>query len=213
MGNSIIQLKNTVIQLKNDTAANWASGNPVLALGEMGLETDTNKIKFGDGSTAWSSLPYFDGGGGGGSSSFKYGEYGLSPDQSSNLGVNKHIEFDTLINGSLNPPSTGIGQENGTITLPAGKTYKIQLIVHTTYNPTGELRFRMYNETASEYFGMACMSASVGYNDSGSFNGQLVSFITTTVDTDINARIFVSTRPAKIDNSPTRLIIEEYAGY
>ncbi len=213
MGNSIIQLNNIVIQLKNDTAANWASGNPVLALGEMGLETDTNKIKFGDGATAWSSLPYFSGGGGGGSSSFKYGEYGLSADQSSNLGANKHIEFDTLLNGSLNPPSTGTGQEKGTITLPAGKTYKIQLITQSVHNPTGELRFRMYNETASDYFGMVCMSMSVGYNDIGSFNGQLVSFITTTVDTDINARIIISTRPVKIDDATTRLIIEEYAGY
>jgi hypothetical protein len=47
------------IQIRRDTAANWTSTNPTLAQGEMGLETDTNKLKFGDGSTAWNSLDYF----------------------------------------------------------------------------------------------------------------------------------------------------------
>lgn len=48
-----------LIQLRRDTSANWTSSNPTLAQGEMGLETDTNKFKFGDGITAWNSLPYF----------------------------------------------------------------------------------------------------------------------------------------------------------
>lgn len=47
------------IKLRNDTAAQWASENPVLLLGEVGLETDTRKLKVGDGTTAWSSRPYF----------------------------------------------------------------------------------------------------------------------------------------------------------
>jgi hypothetical protein len=47
------------IQLRRDTAATWASVNPVLLAGEAGLETDTSKIKIGNGSTAWNSLGYF----------------------------------------------------------------------------------------------------------------------------------------------------------
>jgi multidrug efflux pump subunit AcrA (membrane-fusion protein) len=47
-----------IIQIRRDTAANWTSANPTLAQGELGLETDTLKIKAGDGSTAWSSLGY-----------------------------------------------------------------------------------------------------------------------------------------------------------
>jgi hypothetical protein len=46
------------IQLRNDTAANWTAANPVLAQGEMGVETDTAKFKLGNGSTAWNSLGY-----------------------------------------------------------------------------------------------------------------------------------------------------------
>lgn len=46
------------LQLRNDTAANWTSSNPVLAIGEKGYETDTKKWKTGDGTTAWNSLDY-----------------------------------------------------------------------------------------------------------------------------------------------------------
>ncbi len=38
--------------------------NPTLAAGEPGFETDTGKIKYGDGTTAWNSLAYAAGGGG-----------------------------------------------------------------------------------------------------------------------------------------------------
>jgi hypothetical protein len=50
--------RNALIQVRRDTAANWTSTNPTLASGEMGLETDTNLFKIGDGSTAWSALLY-----------------------------------------------------------------------------------------------------------------------------------------------------------
>ncbi len=46
------------IQLRNDTAANWASANPVLAKGEIGLEIDTNKLKIGTGLATWNALEY-----------------------------------------------------------------------------------------------------------------------------------------------------------
>ena len=49
------------IQLRRDTAANWTSANPVLLVGEVGFETDTRKLKLGDGSTAWTSLLYVQG--------------------------------------------------------------------------------------------------------------------------------------------------------
>jgi hypothetical protein len=46
------------IQIRRDTAANWTASNPVLAIGEPGLEIDTGSIKYGNGVTAWNSLPY-----------------------------------------------------------------------------------------------------------------------------------------------------------
>jgi hypothetical protein len=50
------------IQIRNGTAAQWTSANPVLAAGEIGIENDTRKQKFGDGTTAWNSLAYASGG-------------------------------------------------------------------------------------------------------------------------------------------------------
>lgn len=49
---------NTKIQLRNGTAAEWTAKDPTLLKGEMGIETDTHKIKVGDGSTQWSKLTY-----------------------------------------------------------------------------------------------------------------------------------------------------------
>lgn len=49
---------NTRIVLRNDTAAAWLAANPVLLLGEIGVETDTRRQKVGDGTTAWNDLPY-----------------------------------------------------------------------------------------------------------------------------------------------------------
>jgi hypothetical protein len=46
------------VQVRRATAAAASASNPILAEGEIGLETDTGKFKFGDGSTAWTSLPY-----------------------------------------------------------------------------------------------------------------------------------------------------------
>ena len=52
---------NALLRFRRDTAANWASVNPILGNGEPGLETDTRKIKYGDGVTAWAGLTYLTG--------------------------------------------------------------------------------------------------------------------------------------------------------
>lgn len=45
-------------RIRRDTAGNWTTVNPTLALGEPGLETDTNYVKYGDGVASWTALPY-----------------------------------------------------------------------------------------------------------------------------------------------------------
>ena len=51
----------TRIKVRRDTAQDWYDANPVLALAEPGLETDTRKIKYGDGTTVWRDLLYSSG--------------------------------------------------------------------------------------------------------------------------------------------------------
>lgn len=48
----------TRFQHRRGSAARWAELNPVLREGEMGLELDTRRIKFGDGVKAWNALEY-----------------------------------------------------------------------------------------------------------------------------------------------------------
>lgn len=46
------------IQIRNDTAANWTQQNPILLKGEIGIEIDSKKFKFGDGVSNWNDLKY-----------------------------------------------------------------------------------------------------------------------------------------------------------
>ena len=46
------------IQIRRGSAADWAVLDPVLLLGEQGLETDSNKVKLGNGVSRWSQLPW-----------------------------------------------------------------------------------------------------------------------------------------------------------
>ena len=48
------------IQHKRGAAADWTTADPILGAGEFGFETDTGKLKLGDGSTAWTALGYFE---------------------------------------------------------------------------------------------------------------------------------------------------------
>jgi hypothetical protein len=53
-----VSVPNHLIQIKRDTAGNWFSNNPILAIGEVGFETDTKYLKVGNGTSAWNDLSY-----------------------------------------------------------------------------------------------------------------------------------------------------------
>lgn len=50
---------NVFVELRRNNSAFYAFNNPVLAAGEPAYETDTNKLKIGNGITPYNSLPYF----------------------------------------------------------------------------------------------------------------------------------------------------------
>jgi hypothetical protein len=47
-----------LIQMRRGTAAQWIAANPILASGELGIETISGKFKIGDGVTRWILLGY-----------------------------------------------------------------------------------------------------------------------------------------------------------
>lgn len=89
-------------QLRRDTAANWASANPVLALGEPGVETDTLKVKVGNGSTAWNSLAY--------SISQDFNDLTNTPTTLTGYGITDALNLDNL------SASTAAASGNGSLT-------------------------------------------------------------------------------------------------
>lgn len=58
----------TKICLRNDLAERWASVNPVLLAGEVGVEKDTGLFKIGNGTSTYSELAYANQGSGSGGS-------------------------------------------------------------------------------------------------------------------------------------------------
>ena len=46
------------VQFRRGSSTAWSATNVTLAAGEVGFETDTSKLKFGDGMTSWAELPY-----------------------------------------------------------------------------------------------------------------------------------------------------------
>jgi hypothetical protein len=50
--------RDTLIQIRRGLSSEWIDQNPVLADGEFGFETDTNKLKIGNGNNSWKTLDY-----------------------------------------------------------------------------------------------------------------------------------------------------------
>lgn len=46
------------ITLRNDTTTNWEAQNPVLAIGEVGVDVTKHNFKIGDGNTDWNHIKY-----------------------------------------------------------------------------------------------------------------------------------------------------------
>ena len=46
------------VQFKRGAADRWSELNPILEAGQPGFVTDENRLKVGDGITAWNDLPY-----------------------------------------------------------------------------------------------------------------------------------------------------------
>lgn len=98
------------MQQRADTAANWTAENPYLRTGEIGYETDTGRIKIGDGTNAWNSQPYVDGFG---------AEYMANPQT---LTLNTTIPINTNA-GALGPSytiATGV-----TLTVSTGSFFRL----------------------------------------------------------------------------------------
>jgi hypothetical protein len=116
----------TQIQIRRGTAAQWTSANPTLASGEWGYETDTNKAKIGNGSTAWNSLSYIITGAVGTVTSVTAGTglTGGTITGSGTIAIDSTVATltgtQTLTNKTLTTPVISSISNSGTVTIPTG---------------------------------------------------------------------------------------------
>lgn len=144
---------------------------------------------------------------------FKYGKYTLSTNQTTNLAVNNHIQWNTSA-GSLGGLSTGTGQQLGIITLPANKTYKIRASVDFNFNASGRVQAVIYDRTNDAWVGLKLFCASTTFTGNTSSQSTLEGEITVGVTPiDIEIRFIMVTAFIQVNYEFSQLYIEEYAGY
>ena len=149
-----------LIQIRRDTAANWTSANPVLAQGELGAETDTSKIKIGNGSTAWTGLSYLIDAG------------GYLTETSTNTLSNKTIAFasNTLTNvASTNTVQTLTGTKtfSGTTSTLAGVlTNAAEVATVSATAATGTIAYDITTQSVLYYTSNASANWTVNFRAS-----------------------------------------------
>lgn len=141
LANSIGQGKNPVAA----TAAAWSALNPTPGFPVLCIESDTGKMKLGDGSTAWTSLGYI-------TTNVTAGGQALSnclwmndtkatgtAGGTSSTGANTRVLNTTVANNI-----SGASLASNQVTLPAG-TYRIE--ASAPANRSGRSRLYLYNVT------------------------------------------------------------------
>lgn len=151
------------IQLRRGAAAIWTANNPILLSGEVGIETDTNKLKIGNGTDAWNDLDYFVGG----------GSVSLELDQLTDVNITGVADGDALV------------YDAGTSTWVPGESASSVFVSDTapTSPSGGDLWFDSTNGNTYIYYTDADSSQWVGFGggSSGYVLGTIYPWPTETV--------------------------------
>jgi hypothetical protein len=175
------------IQLRRDTAANWTSNNPTLSQGEQGFETDTSKMKIGDGSTAWTGLDYFAdtaSGGGSGGGSFEAVASGTLADGST-------LVLNT--DGTVSVVGMDEGEVGGAGTASVFESARIQYN-SITFDSNSNKVVIFYEDYENSNYGTAVV---------GTVTGKSISFGSPVVF----ASSFVETLKATFDSNSNKVVI------
>jgi len=171
------------IQLRRDTAGNWATANTILASGELGIETDTGKFKIGTGATAWNALAYAGGSGGGSWGSIT----GTLADQT-DLANSLYNLTNTKAGNGVNSDITQLTGLTTALTVAQGGTGSVGL-------PTG--RLLTGNGTLPVYGGpYAPTGLIVGTTDVQTLSGKTISGANNTITAIDIASLNVSGTPS-----------------
>jgi len=129
------------ILLRRGTAAEWSSANPILGNGELGIETDTLKIKIGNGSNTWSQLSSYANVTPAQLTSQINSLISAAPSTLDTLNelaaaINNDASFSTTVNNLL----TGKVSKSGGDTITSSTASTVGLIVKGASSQTGDLQ-------------------------------------------------------------------------
>ncbi len=110
------------ILVRGDTQADWTNTNPILAERELGYETDTGKLRIGDGETHFLSLNYV---------------------TFSNPSVNQYLNLTP--SGTATYSLTPTTLNTSAIITPTGGTYTYTLVLTSTNAVAGSMVFLRAN--------------------------------------------------------------------
>jgi len=171
------------IQHKRGTAAEWTAADPTLAAGQVGVETDTGKFKFGNGSTAWSALGYFTPAA---AAAVFSPALAFTLDNPNAYGTSATDQFGYSVAVSGNYVIVGAVSEDDAGGTASGKAYIFDVttgaLVHTLDNPNP------YGTSASDVFGCTvaisgnyAIVGAFGEDDAaGNYSGKAYIFNVTT---------------------------------
>lgn len=110
-------LTNIKVRNRIDTSTNWSTANPVLLSGEIGVVKDDNiyRMKVGDGTTAWESLPFITQG----NSNLKL-DFSIAKSASSTTINNSQITVNHVVSEIIFTSGRNYITSNGTWTTNAG---------------------------------------------------------------------------------------------
>ena len=157
----------TTIKFRRDTSTNWTSVNPIPAQGEPCYETDTGKLKIGNGSDNYVALPYVsDGGGGAGTTDYtqlenkpQINSVELTGNKTLNdLGIQAKGNYLTAL------PDNAVTTDT-TQTISGNKTFT-KGITTTDIYPAGEITF---NSTSQQRYINNIDSIAGGYHSQNGY--------------------------------------------
>ena len=135
----------TTIKFRRDTSANWTSVNPIPAQGEPCYETDTGKLKIGNGSDNYVTLPYVsDGGGSSGDlpiatattlGGVKVGD-NLSVTEDGTLSASSEAKTVKTPNGRIKLDNGGLHNEDNSRSIINRNSDSLEVRVGNYYEPT-----------------------------------------------------------------------------
>jgi hypothetical protein len=150
----------TRIKLRRDTAANWTTSNPILAAGEPGLESDTGKIKYGDGVSRWNLLEHT-----GGDTLINEGAITVQTGDADRWFVRLRKEDDNLSFGSGVVVNSTNYDSEGNVLVVAQIDLNSDGVVVFKFTPAGELVWKKTIDGFGSPYYLDSFNAVVDSND------------------------------------------------